>query len=80
MAEMILKILKIATALLLQIASFSLLLWGLSLKPHFSVLHIIYMLGITIVVYYLVTYSLILFKQCTHKHNTTNNTINHDIK
>ena len=63
MVEIIYKIVKFIAALSLQVLSFSLLFWGFNLQPHFSVKHILYVLGILILDYLFVSYSLSLFKQ-----------------
>jgi TRAP-type C4-dicarboxylate transport system permease small subunit len=63
MGEIIYKIVKLITAISLQILSFSLIIWVLNLKPHFSFKHIAYAIFISILVYFFVSYSLSLFKQ-----------------
>ncbi len=63
MVEVIFRIVKIITALSLQVLSFSLLFWAFNLNPHFSSKHVAYFLGICILVYLFVSYSLALFKQ-----------------
>lgn len=63
MVEIIYKVIKLIAALSLQLLSFSLLFWAFSLEPHFSALHIIYAIGICLLVYLFVSYSLALFKQ-----------------
>jgi len=63
MVEIVFRILKFITALSLQLLSFSLLIWGFNLNPHFSTLHIFYFIGLLILIYLFVSYSLSLFKQ-----------------
>lgn len=68
MVEIIYKMIKLIAALSLQLLSFSLLFWVFSLEPHFSALHIFYALGICVLVYLFVSYSLSLFKQVFQRH------------
>lgn len=69
MVEIIYKIIKFIAALSLQVLSFSLLFWVFSLNPHFSALHILYFIGVCLLVYLFVSYSLSLFKQVFHRNH-----------
>ncbi len=71
MVEIVFKILKFITAVSLQILSFSLLFWAFGLNPHFSVKHILYFIGVSVLVYVFVSYSLALFKQAFHRNIKT---------
>ena len=63
MVEVINKIIKVFAALSLQILSLSLLMWVFNLDMHFSFWHIALILGVGLLVYLFVGYSLSLFKQ-----------------
>lgn len=73
MIEILFKITKLIAALSLQLLSFSLLIWGFSLKPHFSVMNITLFCGVCILVYLFVSYSLSLFKQVFYHKSTAHN-------
>ncbi len=73
MIEILFKITKMIAALSLQLLSFSLLIWGFNLRPHFSPMNITLFCGVCILVYLFVSYSLSLFKQVFSQKKTTHN-------
>ncbi len=73
MIEILFKITKLIAALSLQLLSFSLLIWGFNLRPHFSAMNIALFCGVCLLVYLFVSYSLSLFKQVFNQKKTIHN-------
>ena len=74
MVEIIYRIVKFTAALSLQVLSFSLLFWGFKLYPNFTLKNIALFLGVCVLVYLFVSYSLSLFKQTFERKQRHNNT------